>query len=256
MTMLCVLSPSKTLNEHTSYHGRTTTPVFMHDTEQLVRIMQTYDIASLRKLMDVSENIAMLNASRYQQWDKADTFSALHLFKGDVYAAMDAEHYDSDTLTYAQQHLRILSGLYGLLRPLDSIRPYRLEMGIMLPNPAGKDLYHFWAERITHALNDAFSESGSSVLINLASQEYFKAIKPKALNGRLITCDFRVSKNGTIRSIGLYAKRARGAMAHYILTHRLNTPEALTDFDVDGYCYHAELSSEKKDMFVFVKAVS
>ena len=253
--MLCVLSPSKTLNEHTRYAGVTTDPLFHKDTAELVRIMKEYDTNGIRTLMDVSEAIASLNMSRYQHWESAKPFPALHLFKGDVYEAMDAEHYDEETLAFAQTHLRILSGLFGLLRPLDVMHPYRLEMGIALPNTRGKNLYAFWEDRITHAINDALKDSGNDVLINLASQEYFKAVKPKLLNGRLITCDFRVKKDGKIRSIGLYAKRARGAMAHHILTQRLNTPEALLTFDADGYRFNPELSAEKKDMLVFVKEV-
>jgi cytoplasmic iron level regulating protein YaaA (DUF328/UPF0246 family) len=254
--MLSVLSPSKTLNEHSAYNGATTTPVFTKDTAELVQIMKDYDVTGIRALMDVSDAIATLNVARYQGWENAQSYAALHLFKGDVYEAMDAEHYTPHTLDFAQKHLRILSGLFGLLRPLDAMHPYRLEMGIRLPNPRGKDLYAFWAERITLALNEALRESGSDILINLASQEYFKAVKPKSLNGHLIHCDFLVKKEGKIRSIGLFAKRARGAMAHYILTHQLNTPEALLSFDSDGYRYDAGLSAEKKDTYVFVKEIN
>jgi cytoplasmic iron level regulating protein YaaA (DUF328/UPF0246 family) len=253
--MLSILSPAKTLRETTIYTGATTTPIFADDTAQLVQIMRSYDRDKIKALMNVSDAIADLNVSRYQHWEDASSYSALHLFKGDVYEAMDAPHYDADTLAFAQDHLRILSGLYGLLRPLDAMNPYRLEMGIALANPHGTNLYHFWAERITHALNDALKTSGSDTLINLASAEYFKVVKPKALNGRLVQCDFLVRKAGKLKSIGLYAKRARGAMAHHILTHRLNTPESLLSFTADGYSYHPELSAQKKDTLVFVKEV-
>lgn len=256
--MLCVLSPSKKLNEHTGYTGyigTTTTPIFANEINQLITILKQKKPEDFRQLMDVSDAIAQLNTSRYQQWESTPSFSALHLFKGDVYAAMDAENYNEETLNFAQSHLRILSGLYGLLCPLDAIKPYRLEMGTGLTNAKGKDLYTFWGDSITHALNEALEHSGSNILINLASQEYFKAVRPKALNGSIIHCDFKVKKQGKIRTIGLFAKRARGAMAHYILTNKITDPKDILNFQSDNYYFSAEHSANKPQTYVFIKDI-
>lgn len=253
--MLCILSPSKTLNERIIYTGNISTPTFAQETQTLITLLKQHKSDDLRRLMDISEAIAQLNTSRYQHWETAQSFSALHLFKGDVYNAMDAEHYDTATLTFAQSHLRILSGLYGLLRPLDAIKPYRLEMGIKLANSQGKDLYHFWGDSITHAINNALEESGSNILINLASQEYFKTVRPKALNGTIIQCDFRVKKQGKIRTIGLFAKRARGAMAHHILTNKITNPQDILTFKADNYYYSPEHSANQPHAYVFIKDI-
>ncbi|PVV16103.1 MAG: hypothetical protein B6D82_01840 [gamma proteobacterium symbiont of Ctena orbiculata] len=169
--------------------------------------------------------------------------------KGDVYSGLDAETLNKKGFEFAQQHLRILSGLYGVLRPLDLMQPYRLEMGTKLPNDKGKDLYAFWGEQITRAINRDLKAQGDDVLINLASNEYFKSIKPRLIEGRIITPQFKERKNGSYRMIGVFAKRARGLMSRFIIDNRLRHPEEIQQFNSDGYRYNKRLSRENQWVF-------
>lgn len=250
--MLTILSPAKNLDFETApctHHA--SQPEFVEASSELVGLLRPMTAQQLGELMQISPRLAELNRQRYQQWqprfEVGPCKQALLAFAGDVYVGLDAASLSEADLLHAQQHLRILSGLYGLLRPLDLIHPYRLEMGSPLANRAGRDLYHFWGDQITDALNRQLGSSG--VLINLASQEYFKAVRPKRLTGALITPQFKDYKNGAYRTIGLLAKRARGAMARAIIINRWEQPEALQTFDWQGYRFNAELSSATEWVF-------
>ena len=250
--MLTILSPAKNLDFETIPCTRhASQPEFVEASSELVGLLRPMTAQQLGKLMQISPRLAELNQRRYQQWqprfEAGPCKQALLAFAGEVYVGLEAASLSEADLLHAQQHLRILSGLYGLLRPLDLIHPYRLEMGTPLANPHGRDLYHFWGDRITDALNRQLG--GSGVLINLASQEYFKAVQPKRLAGRLITPQFKDYKGGTYRTIGLLAKRARGAMARAIILNRWEMPEALKTFDWQGYRFNAELSSATEWVF-------
>jgi cytoplasmic iron level regulating protein YaaA (DUF328/UPF0246 family) len=200
-------------------------------------------------------NLAELNFDRYAEWTpkitKKNAKQALLAFKGDVYAGMNAESFSEDDLAYAQEHLRILSGLYGLLKPMDLMMAYRLEMGTSLENSRGKNLYEFWDTTITQAINKQLKAQGDDVVINLASNEYFKSVKPKLVEGRIITPQFKERKDGQFKMIGIYAKKARGLLSRYILLNRLQDPEAIKKFDVDGYAFNK--SQSKVDTWVFTR---
>ncbi|MCP5331739.1 MAG: peroxide stress protein YaaA [Pseudomonadales bacterium] len=250
--MLTILSPAKNLDFETIPCTRhASQPEFVEASSELVGLLRPMTAQQLGELMQISPRLAELNQRRYQQWqprfEAGPCKQALLAFAGEVYVGLEAASLSEADLLHAQQHLRILSGLYGLLRPLDLIHPYRLEMGTPLANPHGRDLYHFWGDRITDALNRQLG--GSGVLINLASQEYFKAVQPKRLAGRLITPQFKDYKGGTYRTIGLLAKRARGAMARAIILNRWERPDALKTFDWQGYRFNAELSSAAEWVF-------
>ncbi|AHM60019.1 hypothetical protein D770_08790 [Flammeovirgaceae bacterium 311] len=254
--MLIIISPSKTqdfapLSQTPDY----TVPQFLDDSSKLVAELRKKKPAALGKLMDISENLAGLNHERFQEWQTPFTPEnakpALFAFKGDVYTGIPAEEYSSEELQYAQEHLRILSGLYGLLRPLDLMQPYRLEMKIKLKNKRGADLYKFWGKRLTDGLNNALQQQKEAVLVNLASNEYYKALQPKDIKGRIITPQFKEFKNGKYSMVALFAKRARGMMTDYILRNRLETPEAIKGFDREGYSFSEPLSVS--DEWVFVR---
>jgi hypothetical protein len=208
----------------------------------------------IQSLMGVSENIAALNHARFMNWHPDFTpdnaKQAVLAFKGDVYTGLEAESLDAKALTFAQKHLRILSGLYGLLRPLDLMQPYRLEMGLKFANRGGSNLYEFWGEQITEAVADALKKSGSPVLVNLASNEYFKSIKPARLDAQVVTPVFKDLKNGQYKMISFFAKKARGVMARYIVEQQLNEPEAIKSFTGAGYYYSAKDSSDKQWVFL------
>jgi len=253
--VLTVLSPAKTLDYETRPTTRKATqPEFMTRAADLVSDARQLDPAAIRKLMGVSEAIANLNHERFMNWQPEATpdnaKQALLAFKGDVYTGLDADSLDSKGLTFAQKHVRILSGLYGLLRPLDLMQPYRLEMGLKFANSGGKDLYQFWGEDITESLNTALGKSGSPILVNLASNEYFRSVKPKALEAEIITPAFKDLKNGQYKMISFYAKKARGLMARYIIDNQLNAPEALKEFDWAGYYFSPEQSTARDWVFL------
>lgn len=249
--MLFILSPSKTLDFEAKLPPLTLTqPAMLKESELLVQQLRQLSAEKLAGLMHISDKLATLNYARYCDFTTPFTPQnarpALFAFKGDVYESMEVASYSPKDLAFAQKHLRILSGLYGLLRPLDLMQPYRLEMGTALKNPRGKDLYVFWGDQITQALNGA--EEGG-VLVNLASGEYFKAIKPAVLRGRILHIVFKEKHKGSLKIIGLYAKRARGMMANYIIRHKVIKPQMLQGFAEEGYAYRPEFSGENSYVF-------
>jgi len=252
--MLMVISPAKTLDyESPLATRRFTQPALLDESQKLIAIARQLSPAQIGSLMHISDKLALLNAGRFNDWQPDFTpdnaRQAILAFKGDVYTGLQAETFSEDDFDFAQRHLRMLSGLYGLLRPLDLMQPYRLEMGIKLANPRGKDLYSFWGDTLTLALNEALVAQGDDVLINLASDEYFKSIVPKQLKGRMIKPVFLDEKNGKFKVISFYAKKARGLMSRYIIQQRLTQPEQLKKFDVDGYFYDAGSSSDSELVF-------
>ncbi|RGP54642.1 peroxide stress protein YaaA [Pseudomonas abyssi] len=253
--MLMVISPAKTLDYDTPpVIEQSTQPRFVEHSVELIEVLREKSPQEIAKLMSLSDKLASLNVARYGSWERESTpqnaKQALLAFKGDVYTGLNAEDFNADDFAFAQQHLRMLSGLYGLLRPLDLMQPYRLEMGTKLSNPRGKDLYTFWGERISQWLNDDLAAQGDQVLLNLASQEYFGAVKPKALNARVIDTVFKDRKNGQYKIISFYAKKARGLMARYVIKERLQDPEGLKDFNLDGYRFDAASSSDNQLVFL------
>lgn len=252
--MLMVISPAKTLDfESPLATQRFTQSTLLEKSQQLIDVARDLSPAQISSLMGISDKLAHLNAERFNQWQPPFTLEnarqAILAFKGDVYTGLQAETFSDADFDFAQQHLRMLSGLYGVLRPLDLMQPYRLEMGIKLANPAAKDLYGFWGDLLTQKLNEAMAEQGDEVLINLASDEYFKAVKPKQLNGELIKPVFLDEKNGKFKVISFYAKKARGLMSRYVIQNRLSKPEQLKQFDVDGYFFAADESKGNELVF-------
>ncbi|HHX35134.1 MAG TPA: peroxide stress protein YaaA [Gammaproteobacteria bacterium] len=254
--MLMVISPAKTL-DYTSPLATEefSQPRFLEQSSQLIDVVRELAPNELAELMKISDKLAGLNVARFTEWQPDFTLEnarqAILAFKGDVYTGLDAETLSAEDFKYAQQHLRILSGLYGVLRPLDLMQAYRLEMGTKLHNPKGKNLYEFWGDRLTESLNQCFAEQKASVLLNLASNEYFKAIKPKQLDATLVNVDFKDLKNGEYKIISFYAKKARGIMARYVIQHKIDSVEALKDFTEQGYYYSAEQS--KPNHLVFLR---
>lgn len=253
--MLMVISPAKTLDYETpATTSRFTLPQHLDDSQQLIEQLRELSPLQISDLMHLSDKLAALNVARYASWSPQATVEnakqALLAFKGDVYTGMAAEDFSEDELDFAQQHLRMLSGLYGVLRPLDLMQPYRLEMGTRLANARGKDLYAFWGERISQALNEALDAQGDDVLLNLASNEYFGAVKRPALNARVIDVDFKDLKNGQYKIISFYAKKARGLMARYVIKERIEDPEALKQFDYQGYRFSEAGSSANHLLFL------
>lgn len=252
--MLAILSPAKTLDfSPQQLVSRKTKPAFLQDSEELIGVVGKLSPRQLSATMGISPKLAELNHERFQRWEvpfpKGEAKQALLAFKGDVYQGFELDRYQEADWAFAQDHLRILSGLYGLLRPLDLILPYRLEMGTNLKTARGKDLYEFWGDRLTEGLNKAIKKQGDAVVVNLASQEYFGAIQPREVKGRIITPVFKDMKNGKLKVISFYAKRARGMMADYIVRHRLCEVEELKGFDTAGYGFDAALSDENTLVF-------
>ncbi|UTW11902.1 peroxide stress protein YaaA [Marinobacterium rhizophilum] len=253
--MLTVISPAKTLDFDTPPTiDRHSQPAYLDQSQLLIDELRTLAVQDVAELMKLSDKLASLNVARYASWDRpfnADNAKqALLAFKGDVYTGLDAQSLSAEDLDFAQSRLRILSGLYGLLKPLDLMQPYRLEMGTKLGNSRGKDLYQFWGPRLTDALNQELAQS-SPVLVNLASNEYFRSVQPKALDARLITPVFKDWKNGQYKIISFYAKKARGLMARYIIQNRIQDPEQLRAFDIDGYRFAPSMS--QGDTWVFIR---
>ena len=252
--MLILISPAKTLDYQSELTTkRFTQPALLEHSQQLIREARKLSAPQIKALMGISDKLADLNATRFHDWHPDFTpdnaRQAILAFKGDVYTGLQAETFSEADFDFAQQHLRMLSGLYGVLRPLDLMQPYRLEMGIRLENPRGKDLYQFWGDEITKTLNAALEAQGDDVVINLASDEYFRSVKPKALAGRIIKPVFLDEKNGKFKVISFYAKKARGLMSRYIIENRLSKPEQLTGFDSEGYFFDAENSSAEELVF-------
>lgn len=242
--MLITISPAKTLDyESPLATTHFTQPELLKYSQQLIdecRKLSSSDIASLMK---ISDKLAGLNAARFGEWHPEFTPNnarqAILAFKGDVYTGMQAEHFSEDDFLFAQQHLRMLSGLYGVLRPLDLMQPYRLEMGIKLENKKGKDLYQFWGNIITDTLNKALDEQGDNILVNLASDEYFKSVNTKKLNAEIIKPVFLDEKNGKYKVISFYAKKARGLMSRFIIQEKLTNKIQLKEFELEGYRFNS-----------------
>ena len=252
--MLIVLSPAKSLDYDTPPVTAAHTPTrFVGDSAELVDALRALSPAQIASLMSISDPLAVLNAGRFAQWSKKATTKnakqAVLAFNGDVYEGLDANSLNDKQLAFAQQHVRILSGLYGLLRPLDLMQPYRLEMGTKFPNARGKDLYAFWGDAITQALNDDLKHAGSPVLVNLASDEYFKSVRPKLLDAPVITPVFEDWKGGRWKIVSFYAKRARGLMTRYAIEHKIDDVEKLKGFDTEGYAFDAAASDAGRWVF-------
>jgi cytoplasmic iron level regulating protein YaaA (DUF328/UPF0246 family) len=250
--MLIVISPAKTLDldtpPSTDLHS---TPDFLERSAHLIDVLRQHSPGEISDLMRISDKLAALNVGRYAEWDQDVTGArqAVMSFDGDVYSGLDARTLTPAQLAYTQERLRILSGLYGLLRPLDRMHPYRLEMGIKLANHAGRDLYTFWGDTITDALNSHAATTGANVLLNLASEEYFKAVRPKKLGVPVITPVFEDFKNGKYKITSFFAKRARGMMARYAAVENITDPVDLQGFDVDGYAFVPEASNDRSWVF-------
>lgn len=253
--MKLVISPAKTLDFESAPVTKThSNPSFLANSQQLIDQLKELSQADVASLMKLSDKLAALNVARFGSWEPPFTpenaKQAILAFKGDVYTGLDAEHFSEDDFSFAQDHMRILSGLYGLLKPLDLIQPYRLEMGTKFANSRGKNLYEFWDMLLTDTLNKEFSNEKEPVLINLASNEYFKAIKVKSLQAEIITPVFKDWKNGQYKMISFYAKKARGLMAAYIIKNRLKDPEQLKCFDSEGYYFSQEQSTGNEWVFL------
>jgi len=253
--MLLVISPAKTLDFDSPVRLRKSTmPDFLEDSSRLVDKLRHLTPGQLSTLMGISPALGELNRDRFNAWhtpfDKHNARQALFAFKGDVYLGLDAPALSATDITYAQEHLRILSGLYGLLRPLDLIQPYRLEMGTTFKALGSTSLYDFWGERVTAALNELLLKERHPLLVNLASVEYYKVVREKQLQGRVISPVFKDFSNGQYKIVSFFAKKARGLMSAWILRNRLKRPEDLLAFDVDGYCYSAKDSTADTPVFL------
>jgi uncharacterized protein len=255
--MLFLLSPAKSLDYDTptptELAPALTRPQFLDDTAALIDLLRTKSVDDVRGLMDLSEPLAQLNVDRYKAWrprfTEHNSKPAVLAFNGDVYDGLDARTLSADDLAWAQQHVRMLSGLYGILRPLDRMQPYRLEMGTRLAGDHGASLYDYWGDRLALHLNKLARGEKAPVIVNLASQEYFRAADRKALKPRVVDCQFEDWKNGEYKIISFFAKRARGLMARYAIQQRLETPEALKGFNLDGYRLAPEVSSPDRLVF-------
>ncbi len=253
--MLAIVSPAKKIDTASMTRPLAhTVPEFTRDAQGLAATLRKLGKTRMQQMMKVSDKLAELNFHRYQDFARHETPSsakqAVMTFAGDTYIGLDAKTMDDDDLDYAQDHLRILSGLYGVLRPLDLIQPYRLEMGSRLVTESGGDLYDFWGERLGVALDAAVAEHPSPVLINLASVEYFKAVRAKTRSARIITPVFKEEKNGVAKVLGMFAKRARGAMARYMIGNRIENIADLKMFDSDGYEFRPHLSDDENWVFI------
>ena len=249
--MLLLISPAKTLDYSTPHFQEFTHPEFTSDIQTLVRVMKKKSASEIGELMHISENLAQLNEERYKTFQKDFNFEnskqALLAFKGDVYTKIEVDTYSKEDFDFAQTHLRILSGLYGLLKPLDLIQPYRLEMGIRLETKKGKNLYEYWGSKIAKAIKMA---AGNQPIVNLASQEYFKSVDQKTLKAKVITIHFKEFKNNSYQIIGFFAKQARGMMTNFAIKNRITDPELLKTFAEEGYEYSNALSTSQDWVFV------
>ncbi|MBL54225.1 MAG: peroxide stress protein YaaA [Alteromonadaceae bacterium] len=253
--MLVVVSPAKNLDFDTQVPvSEYTQPALLGDADALAQECKALSPADLSSLMKISDKLATLNANRFAEFSTPFTpdnaRQALFAFNGDVYTGLDAQSLSEDDIAYAQQHLRILSGLYGVLRPLDLMQAYRLEMGTKLANSRGKNLYEYWGDTVTTEVNKALAAQGDNVLVNLASNEYFKSVKPKQLDGMIITPVFKDKKNGQYKIISFFAKKARGLMARYILQNKVEDVAGLKAFDTAGYYFSEEQSTETELVFL------
>jgi len=254
--MLSVISPAKTLDfESACPSHKASECAYLESAADLIAVLREKSRTELAELMDISPALADLNYRRYHEWSlpltEDNSRAAIFAFKGDVYTGLTLDTYSGADLRYAQKHLRILSGLYGLLRPLDLMFPYRLEMGTALKTKRAKNLYEFWGDRLTDGVNAALAKSGSEVLVNLASQEYFKAVPTEGIMGRIVTPHFKEKKNGDYKIVSFFAKKARGMMVDYIIKNEINDPEPMKSFDTDGYRFNPALGDA--DNWVFTR---
>ncbi|MAE54165.1 MAG: hypothetical protein CMI20_08690 [Opitutae bacterium] len=253
--MLVLLSPAKTLDfESPTPTQICTKPDFLDLSEDLIKGLSELSVEQLSSLMGISLKLAQLNCERFQTWtkkhDRSASRQAISAFKGDVYEGLKAWNFNQDDFKYAQANLRILSGLYGILKPLDLIQPYRLEMGTVFANPAGKDLYAFWGDKLANSITGDLVQSKSKTIINLASLEYSKAAQLKNIDANIVCPSFKDEKNGKFKIISFYAKRARGLMANFIITNKIKAVNDLKDFSMDGYSYSANDSSANEPVFL------
>ena len=254
--MLITLSPSKGQDFELAAPTNTfTIPQQLKDSEKLIKQLRKLSVEEIKKLMSLSDNLAELNFQRYKDFglpfNQQNAKQAIFAFKGDVYSGINTSSMTQQDFEYAQNHVRILSGLYGYLRPLDLIQPYRLEMKTKLENSKGADLYQFWGESITNFLNDEFKTHSQKVLVNLASNEYWKSVQPKKINAKVINVAFKEIKDGKARIIAIFAKKARGMMTDFIVRNRVETVDGLKDFNYENYKFDASASNENS--FVFTR---
>ena len=253
--MLVIISPAKTLKTDIQAIENSSTPVLINKSKKLAGILKGYSPTQLTELMGISTKLSWLNFERYQQWKSPyiykDTFNAIYAFKGEVYNGLDIDSFSEEDVAYTQDHLRILSGLYGVLMPLDAILPYRLEMGTKLRVGEHKNLYQFWGDLITNTLNKDLKVFGENTLINLASAEYFKSINTKLLKANIITPVFKENKDSNYKVISIYAKKARGMMTRFIMKNRITQVNDIKHFENDGYYFNENLSN--KSSFVFTR---
>lgn len=251
--MIAVLSPAKTLDFSSPLPLTLAEqkPVFLQKTTPIVQKMQTLSAEDLTRLMDVSQDLAQLNVQRYRNWhaEEKNARPAIYVFKGDVYVGLQAETFNATQMNFAEKHLRILSGLYGILRPSDRIQPYRLEMGTKLSVGTAKNLYEYWKNEVTDFLRQELAAQNTSVLLNLASQEYFKVVDTKKIGFPIIYLDFKDEKNGKYTTVGFFAKKARGMMARFIVENQLDNPEDVKSFAQEGYAFNAKLSDDVNWIF-------
>ena len=253
--MLIVLSPAKTLDYSIDPKSNHTAPQFLSQSSKLIKTLKEKEPKDIASLMGLSDKLASLNFDRYQSWKASKVVSnntkpSILVFKGDVYQGLDAENFNSNELKFAQKHLRILSGLYGILRPMDVIKPYRLEMGTKLQTPKGKNLYEFWGNAIQENVLDDLGSQKSDLLINLASKEYFSVLGKMPEYVNVISPVFKDYKNGKHKIISFYAKRARGLMAKWIIQQKVKDFEKLSDFNLDGYYYSEKESTLTEPVFL------
>ncbi|MDF0595738.1 peroxide stress protein YaaA [Psychromarinibacter halotolerans] len=256
--MLAVISPAKRLDETPMDLTVATDPMFAKEAATLAGHMRQLSLGGLKDLMDLSDDLARLNRDRFRDFAASPepqvTKPAVFLYSGDTYTGLEAATLDADALDYAQRHLRILSGLYGLLRPLDAIQPHRLEMGSRLKTRRGGNLYDYWRDLPAKALNAAAEEAGTDVLVNCASQEYFGAVDRKALKLQVVTPTFYELKKGEPKIVSFFAKKARGAMARFVMERRIDRVEGLADFDTGGYRFDADRSTPDQPVFIRAEA--
>ncbi len=251
--MIVLLSPAKSLNLEPINVKSTTQPRLLEESESLVKVLRKKSVKSIKALMSVSDKIAELNVERFKAFEtpftKKNAKPAVMTFNGDVYTGLKADTFDQEDLKFAQGHIRILSGLYGLLRPMDLMQAYRLEMGTALKNGRKKNLYEFWDNKITDLINQDLSKSGSDIVLNLASKEYFSSVKPANIKGTIVSVDFKENRNGVFKVISFNAKKARGTMAHKIVKNKITTVNRLKRLSIDGYKFNKELSEEHRLVF-------
>ena len=253
--MILVISPAKTLDYDSKLPvEKFSMPEFLDDSSELIKGLKKKSVADIKGLMKLSDKLAELNVDRYKEWKLPFTDEnarqSMFAFKGDVYVGLDAYSFSEDEIDFAQGHLRILSGLYGILKPLDLMQPYRLEMGTKFENKRGKNLYQFWGDKLSQAINSELEAMKSQTLVNLASNEYYSAVNEKVLDAEVITPQFFDFKNGKYKMISFFAKKARGMMCSWIIRNKIENPDKIKDFDVAGYRFCPERSELNNPVFI------